>query len=164
MQSFFSDPLAIVIIILGIVVAALAVMVAMMHARLKKFLIGIDSKTIQDSLWTVSSGIRDLQLFRSEMADYLDTVERRLRKSVQSVHTVRFNPFQGMGGGGNQSFATAFLNEEGDGVIVSGLYARDHVSVFAKPIKKKKSEHSLSEEEKEALEKAAISLKVRSEE
>jgi len=78
-------------------------------------------------------------------------IEKRLRKSVQSVHTVRFNPFKGTGGGGNQSFATSFLNEEGDGVVLSSIYSRDRVSIFAKPVKKHSSEYELSEEEKEAV-------------
>ena len=48
----------------------------------------------------------------------------------------------------------AFLNDEGDGVIMSSLYARDRMSIFAKPIKKGKSEFELSAEEKEVLDKA----------
>jgi len=163
MQSIISNPLAIAVIVLGIIVIVLLVMVIMMHAKLRRFLIGIDSENIKDSLSSVGNGLSDLQGFRSEMEGYLKSVEQRLKKSVQSVHTVRFNPFKGTGGGGNQSFATAFLNEEGDGVIVSSLYSRDHVSVFAKPVKKNSSEHGLSEEEKEALDNAVVNLKVTSE-
>ncbi len=164
MQSILSNPLWIAVIVLGILVIILLVMVVSMNARLKRFLIGIDSENIKDSLSSVGNGLSDLQGFRSEIEAYLKSVEQRLRKSVRSVHTVRFNPFKGTGGGGNQSFATAFVNEEGDGVIVSSLYSRDHVSVFAKPVKKNSTEHELSEEEKEALDNAVINLKVKSEE
>lgn len=164
MQSILSNPLSIAVIALAILVIILIVMVIIMHARLRRFLIGIDAGNIKESLSFVGNGLSDLQGFRNEMESYLKSVERRLRKSVQSVHTVRFNPFKGTGGGGNQSFATAFLTEEGDGVIVSSLYARDHVSVFAKPVKGNLSEHELSEEEHEALENAVVNLKVKSEE
>lgn len=119
---------------------------------MRRFLVGIDSKHIGDSLTVVSSGLKDMQEFRSDLEKYLTDVEKRLRRSVQSVHTVRFNPFKGTGGGSNQSFATAFINEEGDGVVISTLYSRDHVSIFAKPVKKHVSEYELSGEEKEALE------------
>jgi len=122
-----------------------------MYVKLRRFLVGIDSKNIGDSLNFVSGNLKDLQNFRKELEEYLTTVEKRLKKSVQSVNTVRFNPFKGIGGGGNQSFSTAFLNEEGDGVVISSLYSRDHVSVFSKPIKKMKSEYELTEEEKEAV-------------
>ena len=126
---------------------------------MKKFLIDVDAKNIDDSITTLASGAKDLQAFQKDMEEYLTTVEKRLRKSVQSVHTVRFNPFHGTGGGGNQSFATAFLNEEGDGVVMSSLYSREQTSVYSKPIKKYASEHELSTEEKEAVEKARVGLK-----
>jgi hypothetical protein len=67
------------------------------------------------------------------MEEYLTTVEKRLKKSIQGVETVRFNPFKGTGAGGNQSFSTAFVNEKGDGVVLTSMYARDRISMFAKP-------------------------------
>ncbi len=158
MQSIISNPLWIAIILLSIISIALLVMVIMMYLKLKKFLVDVDSNNIGDSLTSVSSNLNELQAFKSELESYLATVEKRLKKSVQSVHTVRFNPFKGNGGGGNQSFATAFLTEDGDGVVVSSLYSREHVSVFSKPIKAHASEFELSDEEREALEKAKEGL------
>lgn len=148
-------PLTTILIILTIV---LLVLVIHMKVKLRHFLIGIDSANIKDSLTFVGSSLKELERFHKEMEEYLTSVEKRLKKSVQSVQTIRFNPFQGQGAGGNQSFATAFLNEEGDGVILSSLYAREHMSVFAKPVKNHQSEHELSGEEKEVLEKARTKL------
>ncbi len=150
-STLISNPIFPIVIVLAVITVVLLIMVIMMQLKLRRFLIGIDSKNIQDSLTSVGSDLKELEQFRTEMEAYLNSVESRLKKSVQSVHTVRFNPFQGQGAGGNQSFATAFLNEHGDGVIVSSLYGRDHVSVYAKPIKNHLSEHELSGEEKEAL-------------
>lgn len=159
MISLTIGQLSIITIVLALIVIALLVTVIILWNKLKKFLVGIDSDHIGNSLTHVSGELNSLQMFRKEIEDYLTTVEKRLRKSVQSVHTVRYNPFKGTGGGGNQSFATAFLTEEGDGVIVSSLYSREHVSIFAKPIKKLVAEHELSEEENEALENAKTRLK-----
>jgi hypothetical protein len=151
LNSLATNPLLLGFIILSVAVIILFVLVVIMFLRLRKFLIGIDSKNIADSLDFSKKNIDELQAFKKELEDYLTTVEKRLKKSVQSVNTVRFNPFKGTGGGGNQSFATAFLNEEGDGVVISSLYSRDHVSVFSKPVKRLKSEYELSEEEKSAI-------------
>ena len=129
-----------------------------MHRKLKSFLVNIDSRNIADSLLSVSTDLKTLQSFKTEIETYLSGVEKRLRKSIQSVHTIRFNPFKGTGGGSNQSFATTLITEEGDGVILSSLYSREHVSVFAKPIKKHTTEHELSEEEVESLENAKKGL------
>ncbi len=153
------DPTIIGLIILSVVLLVTLGFVIHMHLKLRKFLIGINSDHVGESLTHISKTQDDFHKFRGEMETYLDTVEKRLRKSVQSVHTVRFNPFKGTGGGGNQSFSTAFLNEEGDGVIISSLYSREHVSVFSKPVKKRQSEHELSDEERESLDEAMKGLK-----
>ncbi len=158
MSLILSNPLLIAVSILGLIVIVLLVITILMNMKLRKFLIAADGDTIGDSLEFAATNIKDLQAFKSELEAYLLTVENRLKKSVQSVHTVRFNPFKGAGEGGNQSFATAFLNEDGDGVVVSSLYSRDHVSVFGKPVKKHASEYELSGEEKEALAKAREKL------
>ena len=159
MASLSSNPLLLGFIVLAIATLILLGLVIWMYMKMRKFLIGIDSKNISDSLTFVGSNLKDLQSFRGEMESYLTSVEKRLKKSVQSVHTVRFNPFKGVGAGGDQSFATAFLTEEGDGVVISSLYSRDHVSIFSKPLKNHTSEHSLSEEENEALEEAKKKLR-----
>ena len=153
------DPVVIGLIILSIILIITLGFVTYMYIKLRRFLIGINSDHIGDSLTHVSRNLEDLQAFRKNLETYLDNVERRLKKSVQSVHTVRFNPFKGTGGGGNQSFSTAFLNEEGDGVIISSLYSREHVSVFSKPVNKHSSEFELSEEERESLDEAVKKLK-----
>jgi len=48
------------------------------------------------------------------------------------------------------------VNENGDGVVLSSLYSRERMSIFAKPVKNGKSEYELTTEEKEVLEKAKV--------
>ena len=143
-----------------IVIGVLIGLVIHLHLKLKKFLAGSDVKNLDGTISEMKKSIADLQTFKKELESYLVGAEARLRRSIQSVSTVRFNPFKGTGSGGNQSFATAFLNEEGDGVVVSSLYSREHVSVFSKPVKSHKSEYELSEEEQNALDAANKELKV----
>ncbi len=50
------------------------------------------------------------------------------------------------------SFSTAFINEHGDGIVLTSHYARERISMFAKPVKAFASEHELSEEEIESIE------------
>lgn len=158
-MNFTMDFTTISLIVLIIIVLALIAYIAHLNNKLNNFLIGSGTKNLDESLSSINSSIDELKNFRIELEKYLTTAEKRLKKSVQAVHTVRFNPFKGTGGGGNQSFATAFLNEEGDGVIISSLYSREHVSVYSKPIKNSASEYELSQEEKEALSETKKSLK-----
>ena len=158
LTTALNNPLIDAVAVLGIVVIALLVIVISMHRKLKRFLVDTDSASIADSLAAVSGDLKDLKSYREDLETYLTTDETRVRKSVQSVHTIRFNPWHGTGEGGSQSFATAFMNQDGDGVVISSLYSRDHVSVFGKPLKQKSSQHELSEEEQRAVEEAGKNL------
>ncbi len=157
-MNFPIDTNLIILAILIIAILVLTWMLIRLENKLKKFLVGNKTENIGDSIVTMNNSLVNLETFKTELEAYLLTVEKRLKKSVQAVHTVRFNPFKGTGSGGNQSFATAFLNQDGDGVVVSTLYAREHVSVFSKPIKRGISEFELSDEEKEAVIEAKKSL------
>ena len=137
----------------------LVVWIMQLERKIKNFTRGKDGKSLEDSMVMIKKGQDDLIKFRKDMEQYLTKVEKRLRRSTQSIETIRFNPFKGSGSGGNQSFATAFLNEDGDGLIMSSLYARDRISIFSKPIKKFASEHKLSDEEKKAIDDAKKKLK-----
>ena len=151
MQTLFANPLLLGFIILCVATLVLLALVLWLYFKMRHFLVGFDSKHVGDSLQFVSGELAELKKFRTELESYLALVEKRLRRSVQTVHTVRFNPYQGTGEGGNQSFATALLSEDGDGVVISSLHSRDHTRVFSKPVKSRKSDYELSAEEKEAV-------------
>jgi len=147
-----------ILVAVGVMNVILIGSVLYLEIKVKKILLGKDARSLEDTITNLDNEIRGIQGFRKELESYLRTVETRLRKSVQGVETVRFNPFKGDGSGGNQSFATGFVNENGDGVVISSLYSRERVSVFSKPVKNLKSEYELTKEEKESLQKAKDSI------
>ncbi len=143
----------------GVTVAILLALILRLELRLRKILRGNGAKTIEESIAQIESDLRTLKLFKKDMTKYLEGVEKRVGQSVQGIGTVRFNPFRGNGEGGNQSFATSFISEKGNGVVISSLYSRDHVSIFSKPLKEFKSEYELTGEEREAIKLAQEKLK-----
>ena len=120
------------------------------NSRFKRLMLGRNG-SLEESIAVLTRELKEMKKFRSELESYLKLVEARLSGSVQGVGVVRFNPFSGDGSGGNQSFAAAFLDEAGDGVVFSSLYARDRVGLYAKPLQKGVSPHELTAEEKEAI-------------
>ncbi|AKX95371.1 hypothetical protein MOTHE_c25960 [Moorella thermoacetica] len=62
---------------------------------------------------------------------------------------VRFNAFPDTGS--DLSFALALLTHEGNGFILTSLYARDETRIFIKPVQDGRSRYRLSEEEEKAL-------------
>ena len=125
--------------------------IASLKKRVEGMLGGSSAKTIEESLKIMSKKNTEQEGFNQTIKENINSLEDRVSKSIRGVETIRFNPFKGNGGGGNQSFATSFVDEHGNGVVISSLYSRERMSVYAKPINGFASEHTLSEEEKEAL-------------
>ena len=78
-----------------------------------------------------------------------ERTDRTLGHAVQGMGLVRYSAFEDTGG--DQSFSLALIDGEGDGVIISALYARDATRVYAKPIAHWTSPRSLTGEEEQAL-------------
>lgn len=131
-----------------------------LELRIRRVLGGKDIKDLESSIIELHKNAKESGKFRNEMEMYLRDVEKRLKRALQSVETIRFDAFSGGGSSGNQSFSTAYVNEKGDGVVISSLSARERVSFFSKPIKDWKSNQELSPEEKEVISKAQAQLKL----
>lgn len=123
-----------------------------LYRRLNRLGMGKNG-SIEESIASLARDSKEMKEFRTELEKYLKLAESRLRTSVRGVGVVRFNPFTS-GQGGNQSFAAAFLDERGSGVVFSTLYSRDRVGVYAKPVEGGASSFELTEEEKAAIAKA----------
>lgn len=150
-DSLTQNPIRATLILAGVVVVLLIVWIVRLEIKFRRLTAG-KSGNLEESIMTLKDKQKEAEDFMNEMEKYLSNVEKRLQKSVQAVETVRFNAFDGVGA--NQSFATALINQHGDGVVLSSLYGRERTSVFSKPIKNHASEHGLSEEEKQAVKKA----------
>jgi hypothetical protein len=140
------------IALLGLALLALALWVFLLERRISKLLRGKDGGTLEDVITKDHRSIEEFFRFRDDVSHALDVLDERISKKLHGAKTLRFNPFQGSGQGGNQSFATALLDEHGDGVVLSTLYTREKVSVYAKPVRNRTSEFELSDEERAVLE------------
>jgi hypothetical protein len=137
-------------VLAGIILLMLAWIIRL-EWRLKKLLAGKKGESLEGVITELVAAVRNTDKVNEEIQQHLIGVEQRLRRSIQHVKTDRFNPFREQGLGGNQSFAVALLDEHGDGVVLSSLYTRDKVSVYAKPVKHRQSEYELTNEERAVL-------------
>ena len=103
--------------------------------RLKKFLRGKDAQNLEDVVNILSKEVNSLEEFQKEAAQAMSLLNEKIATSIRGVGLVRFNPFKGSGSGGNQSFAVALIDVDGNGLIISSLYTRERVSTYAKPLK-----------------------------
>lgn len=149
-------PQTLEILIIGsiVLIVFLLVWVFILERRLRKLLAGKNAQSLEDVIRGLGEDIHALEKFQRDTTSYLSVADKRIARSIQGVETIRFNAFKGTGEGGNQSFAIALLSENGDGTVVSSLYSRDHVNVFAKPIKNFTSEYEMTPEERDAVARA----------
>ncbi|MEI7689140.1 MAG: DUF4446 family protein [Candidatus Nomurabacteria bacterium] len=144
--------ISILVYILSGIIVILLIWIGLTEYRFKKFFAGTKARNLEEVMIELGSQMKEIKNTQEVINKHLITVDNRLSKSIRSVETIRFNPF--LDAGSNQSFAISFLNDEGNGVVMSSLYARDRMSIFAKPIIDGKSDFELSTEEKEVLEKS----------
>ncbi|HEY4478046.1 MAG TPA: DUF4446 family protein [Candidatus Paceibacterota bacterium] len=141
-------------VLLGILVLIEGFWALTTEKRLKRFFLGKKAKDLEDTIIALESDITKLTSARIQAEKDIELINKKLAMSIRGLEVIRFNPFPDQGG--NQSFAIGMLNEVGDGVVLSSLYSRERMSVFAKPVKAGKSEFELSDEEKEVLARAKV--------
>jgi hypothetical protein len=144
--------LAVVVVLLAIWVAWLQRSDAVLRRRLRR-LIGDGEGLGLDELLDKQFGLLDTVAERVEALNRLHhELEALLQQSIQKVGVIRFNPFADTGG--DQSFAVALLDAQGNGVVLSSLHGRADTRIFAKQVQAGRSKHALSDEEQDAIRKA----------
>lgn len=110
------------------------------------------TKKEPQDLKEVIAELKKLKNDISGLKSGLDKLEIGSRPHFKKFGFIRYNPFAGVGS--DQSFSLALLNENNDGFIITSLFSREGNRVYAKTVEKGNASHPLSEEEKEALERA----------
>lgn len=111
-------------------------------------------------------GRKDGQTMLEVLANYtsrIDSFEKVLRRqnkrqeelfamlgnSARNLGVVRYDAFDDMGG--RMSFSAAFLDDHGNGLVITSINARAESRAYAKAIRGGTSDHNLSTEEQAAI-------------
>jgi hypothetical protein len=149
---YMFSPTYIIILTLAIIVIILAINAILMHRRLKSLFSGQNAKSLEDIIHDMQSRLNSHNAHAVKNTNDINNLNDRLKNRIRNISTIRFKPFEDAGS--NQSFAIAIMDDNHDGVILSSLYTRERMSVFAKPIRDGKSEYELTSEERNVLESA----------
>ncbi len=146
-----------------IVFAAIAAVLVILNAFLLWYFYATNKKI--DALLEKGKikSFKDIFLSQKEKNDNLEeklkeaflkikNLEALSERTMQKTGIVRFNPFNEIGG--NQSFVIALLDDKNNGFVISSLFVKDGNRVYAKAIREGKSDYLLSDEEREAIERA----------
>jgi len=120
--------------------------------RFKKMFRGRGVSDLESALSNFTKDLDDIQKWAEKTHDSVEDLRAELKKSARHIGIVRFNPYNDVGG--DQSFSISVLDDNKNGIVLSGIYGRDYNRVFAKPVMGGGSKYQLSSEEKEAILKA----------
>ena len=143
------NALTISIIVLGCITISLLVVVILLSKKISKLTRGKNAQSLEEIIVENNKLGHEIKEKLKNQELRIIEMKKDAMRNIQNIGVVRFNPFKETGG--SQSFAIAMTDKQNNGVIISSLYTRDRVNVFAKPITKGESEYKLTEEEKAAL-------------
>lgn len=83
--------------------------------------------------------------------------EAWMDKAVAYAAIVRYDAFDNVAG--NQSFAIAFQNSKGDGILLNAVTGRDQARIYGKAVTGGDAESALTPEEKQAIVNALLRAK-----
>lgn len=127
-----------------------------LNKRYKKFLEKLgNGKDIEEDLETYMYRVEKVEKQNKEILNYVKTLDEDLTRCIQKVGMVRYNAFKDTGS--DLSFTLALLDKHNDGVVLNGIYSREMSNIYAKPVKNGTSTYTMSDEEKQAVQKAMSS-------
>ncbi len=154
--SWIKDNFYLVALVLILILLAWNVFLQLrLEGTRKRIKIFFKGRKTQDLEGVIAEQLKRMKKTENDVKELFEWNEK-LQKiadiSIQKVGVVRFNPFKDVGG--DQSFAIALLDNNNNGVVISSLYSREGTRVYTKPIENGTSSYHLSEEEKQAIQKA----------
>ena len=156
--NFMKTDLFLIIILLGIILLLLlyitnSMKLSKLRKSYKQFMKKLGKgEQIDEILKKYIDTVEKVEENQEELENYYNKLDENMNTCMQKVGLVRYSAFKDTGS--DLSFALAILDKYNDGIVLNGIYSREMSNIYAKPIKEGKSTYTLSEEEKEAIEKA----------
>ena len=114
-----------------------------------------NGKDITEDLENYMYRVERVEKQNAEISQYIKNLDEDLTKCIQKVGIIRYNAFKDTGS--DLSFTLALLDENNNGVVLNGIYSREMSNIYAKPVQNGQSSYTLSNEERQAINKAVES-------
>ncbi|SDL15190.1 DUF4446 family protein [Natronincola ferrireducens] len=125
---------------------------ANLRDKYKRLVKGTSGKNIENVLMEHITKVEEVQENLKDIYSKMDILENRMSFSIQKVGIIRYNAFDDVGS--DLSYSIAMLDNNNNGIILTGIHGRTETVSYAKPVKDGKSNYNLSVEEVQALERA----------
>jgi hypothetical protein len=146
----------VLLIVFSAIVLVFLIMVIVLWNKLSRLrstymsmLNGEGNVNVESALIELQEKNAALMLETEKAQQQMDAIVGQMKKMKSNLGVYRFNAFAESGS--DLSFSIALVDDEQDGVVISGIHNRDETYVFAKPLQNGQSTYTLSPEEKEAI-------------
>lgn len=148
----------VVLLIMLIWIIALSVQLKRTKRRFSKVIGNSSADNVDEVLLNMQASLQQLQATNEMQQKELSTIRGEMKKMKSRVGIHRYNAFAQQGGS-DMSFSIAILDDEKDGLVLTGIHSREESYMYAKPVEKGQSSYSLSPEEKQVIDQAAGAVK-----
>ncbi|GAA0079218.1 DUF4446 family protein [Clostridium sp. CTA-5] len=145
--------MAVIIVLLFILIIVLIKSINKLETKYRKLMRGANSKNLEQMLNEKLDNIEEAKSISEKALEECGRLENKIKECVQKVAIMRYKAFEDVGS--DLSFSIAMLDDNNDGIILTGIYGRQESTTYAKPIDKGISRYDLSEEELYVLSEAS---------
>ena len=150
MEALSIEILTIIIYTLSVLSLVLLINSIFVWRKFKKLTRG-SKGSLDSAIETLGTDVDKLLKFKTDATKYFLELNDKTNKSIKDIPVHIFKAFDGLDSGGKNSFATIFVNDEGNGLMLSVLHSRDRINIYAKQIASWKADRMLTDEEQELL-------------
>jgi hypothetical protein len=144
--------MSVVIVILLILIIIAFVQINNFKKKYNKFMLGKDGNSLENDIITLYEDNKYMKLSIDKNREDIKSLFAKNELALQKVGLVKYDAFKEMGG--KLSFALAILDENNNGVIINSVHSSEGCYSYTKRIKNGDSQMALSNEEKEAVDRA----------
>jgi hypothetical protein len=152
------DTLATLVLILTALVAlllfgvlALLLSVRRLQRRIHGMTRGIEGN-LEEMLGTHLDTVQGTSRRMDVLEQTVAVLQSQMPACLRYAHLIRYDAFEDVGG--EQSFSLALLDSVGSGLVLTSVYSRNDVRVYAKSIQAGTASHALSQDEERLLRQA----------
>lgn len=145
---------AAIMLVFLIIVISLWVKLNKLRKKYTAMLNGEGSTNIEEIVIDLQQKWNDLKRSNEATDQTINRIREELSRMKSHVGIYRYNAFAERGS--DLSFSVAIVDEQKNGVVLSGIHSREQTYVYAKPLEQGQSKYTLSPEEKEAINRSLL--------
>jgi hypothetical protein len=130
-----------------------------MRRRYNEMINGGRPESVEQLLIGMQDNLNQLTTQNRMQQSEIEQIKKQMRKMKSNVGMQRYNAFSN-DGGSDLSFSIGILDEEQNGVVLTGIHGREQTFIYAKPVDKGQSTYSLTPEEKNIIDRISGKSKI----